>query len=539
MDPQGYESSYEPGDGGGISDGMPLLTRSGDYPSMWGTSSPLGYSDTSAPGAESDHLRVLLVEDNPSFADLMEAILNEGDYGNFYAVRAARLSDARDLMKESEFDVVLLDLSLPDSTGINTLTLLHQENPNLPVVVLTGTQDENLALDALRNGAQDYLVKGQNDNEVLVRAIRYAVERKRVERKFLESESRYRALMEQASDGIFVVDRRGRLTDVNPVGATMLGYEPNELLHMNQRDLVMPLARELNHEGLEEFRSGRIIVQERVVRHKNGTNITVEIGAKLLDDGRIMAIARDVTARKVAEEALQARAQEQANLLHQLLNAQEAERRRLSMDIHDGPLQSLGVSLLALDRSIRRLDRGELDASRRELNALRASLTGTVTEVRAVLADLSLELLTQYGLETALRNHVERFSEVTGIEVDLRYQVKRKLGADVTLLMYRLAQEALANIRKHSRANSATIQMNVSRGDLSMLVSDNGRGFDPKAVLQKRYAGEKLGLRSMRERVELAGGKFTIESSPESGTILTFSCPLSTPSPVTRRRRKS
>ena len=189
--------------------------------------------------------------------------------------------------------------------------------------------------------------------------------------------------------------------------------------------------------------------------------------------------------------------------------------------------------------SIRRLDRGELDASRRELNALRASLTGTVAEVRAVLADLSLELLTQYGLETALRNHVERFSEVTGINVGLRYGVKRKLGADVTLLMYRLAQEALANIRKHSRASSATIQMKVSRGDLSMLVSDNGRGFDPTAVLQKRYAGEKLGLRSMRERVELAGGKFTIESSPGSGTSLTFSCPISTANLITRRKRKS
>jgi signal transduction histidine kinase len=165
-------------------------------------------------------------------------------------------------------------------------------------------------------------------------------------------------------------------------------------------------------------------------------------------------------------------------------------------------------------------------AGRSELDSLRASLSSTVSEVRAVLADLSLELLTQYGLETALRNHIERFSEVTGIEVGLRYVVRRKLGADVELLMYRLAQEALANIRKHSRAELAWIQVRVTRGDLHLVIRDNGRGFDPQAVLQKRYAGEKLGLRSMRERIELAGGQFSISSVPGEGTVLEFTCPL-------------
>jgi len=153
-----------------------------------------------------------------------------------------------------------------------------------------------------------------------------------------------------------------------------------------------------------------------------------------------------------------------------------------------------------------------------------------------VLADLSLELLTQYGLRIALRNHIERFSEVTGIQVDLNYVVRRKLGADVVLLMYRLAQEALANIRKHSRADRASVTLRVRHGVLQMTIKDNGRGFDPQAVLQMRYAGEKLGLRSMRERVELAGGMFDINSAPGQGTILGFSCPL--PGPKPRKRKK-
>jgi PAS domain S-box-containing protein len=332
--------------------------------------------------------------------------------------------------------------------------------------------------------------------------------------------------MEQASDGIFVLDRKGRLSDVNPIGSSMLGYSTEELLGMTPTELIVPLDYLPSANQEMEFRRGAVAVRERVVRRKDGSEITVEISAKMLDDGRILAIARDITKRKVAEEELQAHVENQANLLHQLLNAQEDERRRLSMDIHDGPLQSLGVSLLALDRSMRRLDRGEQEAGRRELEILRASLSNTVTEVRAVLADLSLELLTQYGLQTALRNHIERFSEVTGIHVDFSYVVRRKLAPDVMLLMYRLAQEALANIRKHSRAEMASVRLRVSQGELHLIISDNGRGFDPQAVLQRRYAGEKLGLRSMRERIELAGGRFDIRSAPGDGTVLDFSCPL-------------
>ncbi len=314
---------------------------------------------------------------------------------------------------------------------------------------------------------------------MLVRSIRYAIERNRVEQELVESESRYRALMEQASDGIFVLDPSSRLTDVNPIGCSMLGYSREELLGMTQADFIVPLTYLRSTKADTEFQHGAVAVRERVVRRKDGTEVTVEISAKLLDDGRILAIARDITRRKRAEKELQAHVENQANLLHQLLNAQEDERRRLSMDIHDGPLQSLGVSLLALDRSMRRFDRGEQDAGRRELETLRTSLSSTVAEVRAVLADLSLELLTQYGLRIALRNHVERFSEVTGIQVDLNYVVRRKLGADVVLLMYRLAQEALANIRKHSRAEKALVYLRVSHGVLNMTITDNGRGFRP------------------------------------------------------------
>jgi two-component system sensor histidine kinase UhpB len=471
-------------------------------------------------------LKIQLVEDDPSYGALLEAVLNEADYGHFEAVRVTCLADALESLDRNHFDAVLLDLTLPDSSGIASLIALHSRHPEMPIVVLTGMRDETLAIESLRNGAQDYIVKGQLDNDMLVRLIRYAIERKRIEQELVDSESRYRALMEQASDGIFVLDSTGHLTDINPSGCEMLGYSREELLGMSQKDLIVPLDYPLTEVGDAESDESRIVLREHIVRHRDGSEITVEVSAKLLDDGRTMAIARDITKRKVAEDELQAHVENQANLLHQLLNAQEDERRRLSMDIHDGPLQSLGVCLLALDRSIRRFDRSDLKAGRSELDALRASLSSTVSEVRAVLADLSLELLTQYGLETALRNHMERFSEVTGIEVAISYVVRRKLGADVELLMYRLAQEALANIRKHSRAESAMIQLRVIQGDLHLIIRDNGRGFDPQAVLQKKYAGEKLGLRSMRERIELAGGKFDISSAPGEGTVLEFTCPL-------------
>lgn len=475
--------------------------------------------------------------------------------------------------------------------------------------------------------------------------------RKQVEERLVESEGKYRMLMEQASDGILIADLEGRYVDANSKACEMLGYSRAELLNMTFNDLVAPGELESIPRQIDELQRGKTLLTEREMRRKDGTILTVELSAKMLDDGRLQGILRDVTERKRSEEALR-RSEErfakafhasptpmsisdlytglyldvnqdfasmlgysikemlgrtsaelgnwanledrdrlgrllqeagsfrdvevmlktkqgtsrlaqcsseivelggqkcvltsfiditersaferqleeysmnQARLLDQLMHAQEAERRRLSMDIHDGPLQGLGVSLLTLDRSIRRRSRGEDELANEEVALLRSNLTDVVAELRAVLADLSLELLRSYGLDVALRRHIERLVASTGLSVKLDSDLGRRLPPETELLVYRLAQETLANVRKHSHAHYVDVELREESGMLHMKICDDGRGFDVQQALGQRGEGIRLGLGSMLERVRGAGGEMTIQSAPGKGTTIEFSCPV-------------
>ncbi|HEX9987445.1 MAG TPA: PAS domain S-box protein [Chloroflexia bacterium] len=341
------------------------------------------------------------------------------------------------------------------------------------------------------------------------------------------SESKYGMLMEQASDGIFVFDVDGKFLDVNTKACEMLGYSHEELLRHNVSDVISLEGAAGRPVGFSSLRTGEAVRSERNMVRKDGSLFPGEIGIKMLEDGRIQAIVRDVTERKEHERQLEEHAAEQTRMLNQIMNAQEAERRRVSMDIHDGPLQSLGIALMALDRAIRRMERGEHDRAEQEIRALRETISGTVSELRAVLADLSLEILTYYGLVFALEEYVEHFSQVTNISVEMENGLKARLPNHLELLLYRLAQEALANVRKHSGASRVAISLKAEGGRIHLTISDDGRGFDVDAALSKRAAGKQLGLQSMRQRIRDAQGSLTIESAPGSNsTTLRFWCPI-------------
>lgn len=126
-------------------------------------------------------IHILLVEDNSDDATLLQLTLNEGPRGQFELVHVERLAEALKRLKAQAFDLVLLDLTLPDSRGLETFRKLHHQSPEVPVVALTGLDDETVAITAAKEGAQDYLVKGQFNRGLLVRAMRYAIERKRAE----------------------------------------------------------------------------------------------------------------------------------------------------------------------------------------------------------------------------------------------------------------------------------------------------------------------------------------------------------------------
>src|SRR5207342_2069768 len=128
-------------------------------------------------------IKVLLVEDNDVDAQLTQDLLSEWSIEEFQIARVKTLGEGLTFLSREQFDAVLLDLSLPDAFGLPTVRQVHATSPTIPVVILSGVNDQNLALQAVQQGAQDYLVKGQGHPELLARAVRYAIERKRSEER--------------------------------------------------------------------------------------------------------------------------------------------------------------------------------------------------------------------------------------------------------------------------------------------------------------------------------------------------------------------
>jgi two-component system cell cycle response regulator len=157
---------------------------------------------------ESPTACVLLIEDDPAYARLIEMLLVEESEGRYAVERAGRLDEGLELLKDGHVDAVLLDLTLPDSKGLDTFVRANDAAPEVPIVVLTGFDDEQLALDAVKRGAQDYLVKGHAENDSLARSLRYAMERHR-----MQAELRQQALVDELTG---LRNRRGFMTLAEP-----------------------------------------------------------------------------------------------------------------------------------------------------------------------------------------------------------------------------------------------------------------------------------------------------------------------------------
>jgi PAS domain S-box-containing protein len=185
-----------------------------------------------------NHIRILLIEDNPGDARLIKEMLNEAQRAPFILEWRESLSAGLQKLAEDGADVVLLDLELPDSQGLDTYQKLHRQFPGVPIVVLSGLSDESVAVKTVRDGAQDYLVKGQIEGKLLSRSVMYAMERKRSEMAVERLGRQFELILNSAGEGIFGLDLNGNHTFVNPLAAKMLGYAVDELTALHSHSTI-------------------------------------------------------------------------------------------------------------------------------------------------------------------------------------------------------------------------------------------------------------------------------------------------------------
>ena len=250
----------------------------------------------------------MLVEDNPGDALIINEMLKEIYDQDFELVHFQRIKDGLKQDKEN-FDIMLLDLNLPDSRGIETFNTMNMHAPELPIIILTGLVDEELAINIVSEGAQDYLVKGQIDRQLLSRSIKYSIERKHIEIDLRNSEEKYRSMVEKIESGLFLVNSKNELSYVNSQMADMLGYEMDELINRNVYSFIKKSCREIFKKHLKINDTGIGQTYEIQFLNKKGSPLWVLVSTSPLHKvtgeyiGAI-SIMTDITARKGMEKSI-------------------------------------------------------------------------------------------------------------------------------------------------------------------------------------------------------------------------------------------
>ncbi len=389
-------------------------------------------------------------------------------------------------------------------------------------------------------------------------AIRDVSTRRQMEEALRRSERSYRLLIEQASDGIHTYDLQGNFIETNSKLCEMLGYTREEMLRLNVKDLVP--AKDLAAEPIrfDELRAGQTLLAERCLRRKDGTIIPVEISGRMICEGVLQSIIRDISERKRAEAALreaydemERRVEErtaelaQANttlkaeiaerrraeearkeMLRRLVTRQETERSRISRELHDRMGQHLTALMIGL-KTLNADSHGRQSALD-SLQHLQELTDEMARETHALAWALRPPTLDDLGLATAIYNYIEEWAEHARVPVDFHTVGLdgQRLPRDHETALYRIAQEALTNISKHSRAQRVSIILERRGNDALLVVEDDGSGFDVESLLRLPVAERRLGLMGMRERAELLGGTLNIESSPGAGASVFVRIPI-------------
>jgi PAS domain S-box-containing protein len=255
-------------------------------------------------------LRVLIVEDNPADVDLVREALPETGQGAFRVESAPRLSAALARLGARGIDLVLLDLGLPDSQGLDTLRRLRDAEPAVPVIVLTGNVDQAIGLAAVSEGAQDYLVKGEVTGDSIARSIRHALQRSRAEERLRESEERFRTLYENAPIGLYRAAPDGAILLANPALVRMLGFSSTDQLMMTDLSADGFAPSYPRNQFMEHIKTnGTVAGLEAVWTRRDGTSLAVRESAHAMrdSDGKVLfydGTLEDVTERWHAQDAL-------------------------------------------------------------------------------------------------------------------------------------------------------------------------------------------------------------------------------------------
>ena len=367
------------------------------------------------------------------------------------------------------------------------------------------------------------------ERERALRETDQALERVREANETLrQSEEHLRLVFETAEDGIVELDERGTVLRANDAFAEMLAL-PRESIEDQPWTAVASVVVGAD----DDFAALRAGGQSQISR-PDGQVLYLESRTSAVPTvpPRTLLLVRDVTAARVADQTirslfqfLQDRDEDRSRLMRRTNAAIEAERNRIARDLHDGPVQGVSAASLSLEAALLMIRAGDVGQGVEVLTKIREELAGEADALRRLMSGLRPPVLEERGLLPALRETLVRFGADQDVDTEFSGRVDVPLPEDLETLAYRIVQEALSNAAKHADASQVIVMVQASGAQLRVEVEDDGRGFD--AGLARDFLRDgRVGLASMRERVELASGSLVVRSSPGRGTSITATLPL-------------
>jgi PAS domain S-box-containing protein len=474
-------------------------------------------------------MNLLLVEDNPVDALVIRSLLR-APAAALRCSHVTRLSEALEHLQTKQPEVILLDLNLDDSCGYETFHRMRLAAPRAAILVLSGSDDEDLAIRTVREGAQDYLVKGSFDGKLLLRAILYALERKHSEEALRQSEITVRAIFENSLDGIVIFLSDGTCVEANAAAAALVGVARDELIGRRLCDFCDEGFAE-EWERLSELETGR---GQFWVRLSNGSRRLVDycFTANVLP-GQHLAMLRDVTEQQNLEEQLRQSQKMEAvgrlaggvahdfnNILGiisgyaellQLQATQAAERVRAEKIISaTEKAASLTRQLLAFGRkqvmSLKLLDLSQV-------------MEGLNSMVQCVMSD-EVQVSVQAGKELGLVKADQ--SQLEQVILNLTTNAREAMPEGGTLAITIDKYQGREDTPELPAGNY--IRLAVSDTGVGMTPETQSRIFEPFFTTKKTGSG--LGLSTVYGIVKQSGGYITVQSAPQQGATFSVYLPL-------------
>ena len=380
-------------------------------------------------------------------------------------------------------------------------------------------KDLQKARDSLEQRVEDRTSELEKANQRLKEEIKA---RTLAEGALRKSDEMARALLNATSDVAFLIEPDGTLLSINETAAKIFKRNCEEFSGKSLFEYFSTKTNRLIKTQLDKvIRSGCPSRFENKAEEKVFEVSMFPVFDEKNRVEKIAIYAHEITDMKQAEIRIQ-------TLTHDLIKAQETERERIARDLHDRVAQDLSTSRIICETLFDKQP-DVSDEIHKRVSMLSNMLQRTIQNIRDIAYDLRPPILDQLGLVRAVFHYCEEFSEAVSIPVDFHSTgiIPLDLNLDMEIILYRLIQEAMNNIRKHAEATLVRINMVASFPNILLRITDNGKGFDVKKHKNFKLNPKRMGLRSMEERASLLNGTMDIQSKPGSGTRILIEIPFS------------